>query len=50
MELESIQVLVGALGFPIVAYLLMFFKLIPAIEGLTKAVNSLEGYMKGDNK
>jgi hypothetical protein len=42
MELESIQVLIGTMGFPIVAYLLMFFKLLPVVEGLTKAVNSLE--------
>lgn len=50
MELESIQVLIGALGFPIVAYLLMFFKMIPAIDGLTKAVSSLEAMLKkGEN-
>lgn len=48
MDIEQVQMLIGALGFPIVAYLLMFFKMIPAIDGLTKAVNSLEKYMKGD--
>jgi hypothetical protein len=45
-----LQVLIGALGFPIVAYLLMFFKMLPVIEGLTKAVNSLEKVIEGKNE
>lgn len=37
---------IGAVGFPIVMCLLMFFKLVPAIDGLKDAVVSLKTYME----
>lgn len=40
MELEPVASLIGTLGFPIVAYLLMFFKLDKTVEKLEESINN----------
>jgi hypothetical protein len=40
MELESVGAIISTLGFPIVAYLLMFFKLDKTIEKLEGSINN----------
>lgn len=37
---ESVVTLIGSLGFPIVAYLLMFFKLDKTVEKLEQSINN----------
>lgn len=40
MELETIQVLIGAVGFPIVAFLLLFKYLLTALDVLKTTVDN----------
>ena len=40
MELETIQVLIGAVGFPIVAFLLLFKYLLSALDILKTTVEN----------
>lgn len=41
MEMEAITALIGTMGFPIVAYLLMFFKLEKTVDKLENTLQTL---------
>jgi len=40
MDVQQLQVLVGALGFPIVVAGFLLIKVVPALDGLKEAVNN----------
>ncbi len=46
MDVQSLQVLVGALGFPIVVAGFLLVKVVPALDGLKEAVNNNTNMMK----
>lgn len=40
MDMQNIQMLVGALGFPIVVAGFLLLKIVPALDGVKEAVNN----------
>jgi hydrogenase maturation factor len=46
MDVQSLQVLVGALGFPIVVAGFLLIKVVPALDGVKEAVNNNTSMMK----
>lgn len=50
---ESMVTMIGSLGFPIVAFLLMFFKMEKAIEKLGESINNntllIKAFMEREN-
>jgi hypothetical protein len=46
MDVQTVQTLVGALGFPIVVAGFLLWKVVPALDGLKEAVNNNTNMMK----
>jgi hypothetical protein len=46
MDIQNVQMLVGALGFPIVVAGFLLVKVVPALDGLKDAVNNNTNMMK----
>ena len=46
MDVQNLQVLVGALGFPIVVAGFLLLKIVPALDGVKEAVNNNTNMIK----
>jgi L-cystine uptake protein TcyP (sodium:dicarboxylate symporter family) len=46
MDVQNLQVLVGALGFPIVVAGFLLIKIVPALDGVKEAVNNNTNMLK----
>jgi hypothetical protein len=46
MDVQNMQVLVGALGFPIVVAGFLLVKIVPALDGVKEAVNNNTNMIK----